>query len=434
MFKPRSKSSGRSPSRSFKDEEKPINVYTDEEIVDSANKNEKKLERIEILSDLTNELDKPRICGENLDGIVSNLIKKYSENERSSSASNIFLNLNTCRDRVNISPPNNLSILKKKKIDLDRLAKLQRIFASIPVFSNAKDFTIRDLLNGLNHICEGLGFEVNSNEFEILLFGKLGPKIKSAIKAYQHDSLPDLYKTLLNLYDQDYSKKEAFSAIMNCKKNFSSLHEFTEHILHLLSLSQKSLDEQSRLFVHSLEGVFPPRITEKINDFVETFETLNNGDHPLLPNIVDMVYKYKGEIDAFMSKGQKSKAMVFNVLQTEDDNGDKLERFCTICQRSGHDNAACFKTKTCQNCYKTGHIDKYCKSEKFCSICQRKGHVASSCFSRCRLCNEKSHKSVECPKYKGQEPSQEPCSKCLAAMFIKLYHPSSKCKSFNTKN
>ena len=48
MFKPRSKSSGRSPSRSFKDEEKPINVYTDEEIVDSANKIEKKLERIEI--------------------------------------------------------------------------------------------------------------------------------------------------------------------------------------------------------------------------------------------------------------------------------------------------------------------------------------------------------------------------------------------------
>jgi len=94
------------------------------------------------------------------------------------------------------------------------------------------------------------------------------------------------------------------------------------------------------------------------------------------------------------------------------------ERCCIICEKPGHENNNCFKTKTFQNCFKQGHIDKYCKLEKFCSSCNRKGHIATSCFTRCHLCNEQSHQLVQCPKNKGQEPSQETCSKSLSSMFV----------------
>ena len=440
MFKPRSKSIGRSPSRSFSSERKEqLEKYNTSD--DLSNENDDsplldetdKLERIGILSDFTNELDKKTICGNNLDIIVKNMFDKYNTNSKSNTASQIFLSLNKCRDRVNISPPKNLSSTKKK-IDIDRLSKYQRIFANVPVFDNAQEFSIRDLLCNLNQICEGLGFEVNRNEFEILLNQKLSAKIKTAIRSYNVSSLEDFYNTLINIYDRDYTKREAFSALMNNKKSYNNLKDFTEEILKLLTLSQKDIEEQAKIFVHACENVIPTRIFEKVVDYVDTFESLNEGKHPLLPNIIDILYKHNKEIDAYLGKTHKSKANTFNMLQTTDDGSINQERFCTICEKPGHENNNCFKTKTCQNCFKQGHIDKYCKKEKFCSSCNRKGHIATSCFTRCRLCNEQSHQSVQCPKYKGQEPSQEPCSKCLNSMFIKLYHPSSKCKSFSSKN
>ena len=120
MFKPRSKSIGRSPSRSFSSERKEqLEKYNTSD--DLSNENDDsplldetdKLERIGILSDFTNELDKKSICGNNLDIIVKNIFDKYNTNNKSNTASQIFLSLNKCRDRVNISPPKNLSSTKK---------------------------------------------------------------------------------------------------------------------------------------------------------------------------------------------------------------------------------------------------------------------------------------------------------------------------------
>ena len=47
--------------------------------------------------------------------------------------------------------------------------KLQRVFANIPVFKNDTDFTIRELLNGLNAITENLGFDMTETEYQLIL-------------------------------------------------------------------------------------------------------------------------------------------------------------------------------------------------------------------------------------------------------------------------
>jgi len=149
---------------------------------------ESNLERIGVLSKLTNELDKKQICGSNLDIIVKNIFDKYYKQNKSDTASQIFLSLNKCRDHVNISPPKNLSSTKTK-IDIDGLSKNQWIFQNIPIFDNAQEFSIHDLLCNLNQICEGLGFEVNRNEFEILLNQKLSAKTKTATRLYCSDKI-----------------------------------------------------------------------------------------------------------------------------------------------------------------------------------------------------------------------------------------------------
>ena len=347
MFKPRSKSIGRSPSRSFNSERKEqLEKYKTSD--DLSNENDDnplldetdKLERIGILSDFTNELDKKSICGNNLDIIVKNIFDKYNTNDKSNTASQIFLSLNKCRDRVNISPPKNLSSTKKK-IDIDRLSKYQRIFNNIPIFNNAQEFSIRDLLCNLNQICEGLGFEVNRNEFEILLNQKLSAKVKTAIRSYNVSSLEDFYNTLINIYGQDYTKREAFSSLMNNKKSYNNLKDFIEDILKLLTLSQKDIEDHAKIFFHACEDVIPPRVQEKLIDYVDTFESFNEGKHPLLPNIIDILYKYKVEINAYLGNTHKSKAHTLNMLQNTEDCSTNQERFCIICQKSGHENKNC---------------------------------------------------------------------------------------------
>ena len=164
MFTPRSKSIGCSPSRSFSSKRKEqLEKYNTSD--DLSNENDDnplldekdKLERIGVLSDFTNELDKKSICGNNLDIIVKNIFDKYNMQNKSNTTSQIFLSLNKCWDRVNISLPKNLSSTKNK-INIDCLSQYQRIFANIPIFNNPQEFSIYDLLCKLNQSCEGFGF------------------------------------------------------------------------------------------------------------------------------------------------------------------------------------------------------------------------------------------------------------------------------------
>ena len=86
MFKPRSKSIGRSPSRTFSSERKEqLEEHNALELSNPDNPDnpsavdDSKLERIEILSELTNELDKKQICGD-----------KYTTQDKSQTASYFF--------------------------------------------------------------------------------------------------------------------------------------------------------------------------------------------------------------------------------------------------------------------------------------------------------------------------------------------------------
>ena len=395
-----------------------------------------KLEKMNTLGELSSELDKKRIDGHNLDRIMKDLFEQYStEKEKiDNMVSERFLMLNTCRSHKELEPPANLKTTNKT-VDLDKLTKLQRVFQNIPIFANDKNYTVRELLNGLNGIVENLGFQISEAEYELILNQKLSPRVKNAVRGYKHENLKGLFTNLLNLYDCSETRHEAFSALVNQRNKFTNLHDFMEENLRLLSLSRKNSDQQSQLFVHSVEHILPKRILEKLLEFLDSYEMIHSGKFPELPVLVDFIYKFRQEIDGHMAKTYKSSK--YNFVQTnesgdeEETKGDsQVSKICGFCNKPGHSTEQCFKTKTCTRCNTQGHIERYCKKQRVCKKCGKTGHSVSNCFIRCRLCNSPLHGAVTCDVYYNTEPSQVECMKCANKLFIKLYHPANKCKSF----
>ena len=262
LFKSRSKSTGRSPSRSMLDingslEDMLVLDKTEVESTEQKNTDiDQDWERINILADFTTQLDEKKIDGQKLNKTVENLFKIYgTEHREKLEALDRRFNITPVRLGNSISPPVNLKGVLRRTVDLDRLSKLQRLFQPIPIFTNSAEFSIRELLSSINNIVESLGFELSEQEFKLLLSQKLSPRIKTIIKDHQSDSIESIYNTLLNLYDLSESKREAISCLVNNKTKPLNLRSFIEETLRLLALSLKSPSQQEQLFIHSLESV-----------------------------------------------------------------------------------------------------------------------------------------------------------------------------------
>ena len=396
-----------------------------------------KLEKMNTLGELSSELDKKKIDGHNLDRIMKDLFEQYStEKEKiDTMVSERFLMLNTCRSHKELEPPANLKTTNKT-VDLDKLTKLQRVFQNIPIFTNDKNYTVRELLNGLNGIVENLGFQISEAEYELILNQKLSPRVKNAVRGYKHENLKGLFTNLLNLYDCSETHHEAFSALVNQKNKFINFHDFMEENLRLLSLSRKNPDQQSQLFVHSVENILPKRIFEKLIDFLDKYEVIHQGKYPDLPLLVDFIYKFRQEINEHMEKTYKGSKYNFVQTNESDDENEtekdsQVSKICNVCNNTNHSTEQCFKTKTCELCNYKGHIGRYCKKQLTCDKCGKFGHSVSNCFVRCKFCNSPLHGAVNCDVYPNLGyTSQVECMKCANKLFIKLYHPTNKCNSF----
>lgn len=369
-------------------------------------------DRIRALGQVTDELDKAKIDGDVLDETLKNLFDKYRK-EMTKTAPSFDANkvlFANCRNNKDIVPPTCLTD-NTKRSDLDRISKLQRLFTTVPTYTNTEGYSIREFLQSMNSVVENLGFDVSEKEFEMLLLGRLAPSVKTIMSTYRTDSLESLYGNLMNLYDLSESRKDAFSSLVNHKGKYATLRAYIEDTLRLLALSGKSSQNQSQLFIHSLENVLPVRINDKLTDFCESYEALNHR-YPSLPQMVDYICRYKTEIDKeFTKRMGKDNSRSYNFNQTEEPkkaDKEKTEKYCNTCLKSNHNTSQCFKTSQCPNCHKVGHGAQWCPEKRpTCTKCGRFGHESSNCSSRCRLCNSKLHTSVTCPKYPGIEPVQQ---------------------------
>ena len=164
-----------------------------------------------------------------------------------------------------ISPPTDLKKVYKKTVDLDRQSKLQWLFQPIPIFINSSEFSIRELLSSINNIVESLGFDISEQEFKLKITNQTLLKVFII-----------LFLTFMTCRNQ---------SLVNNKSKPLNLQSFIEETLCLLALSLKSPSQQAPLFIHSLESILPPCIT----DYCDQVKSIT-GNLPNLTNLVDFLY------------------------------------------------------------------------------------------------------------------------------------------------
>ena len=386
-------------------------------------------DRIRALGEVTSHLDKKEVSGEVLDQAIKTLFDKYSQEKDKNKNDPTLSALFGCKVNHGITPPENCLSRSSKRTDLDRFQKLQRIFATVPIFTNGDTYSVRDFLQSMNSLVESLDFQISEKEFEILLLGRLAPNIRSVMNLHRTDSLESLYANLCNLYDMSESCLSALSEIMKCTKNkFSSLRTYLEEILRLIGLSGKSKEQESQLLLFSMDLFLPERVKWRLRDYTDQYESVNST-YPPLPLIINFVHRYRSDIDQELAK--KGKERSYNMVEApepvrfEREDRDKL--VCKECKKPGHNADSCYRLARCTKCSKMGHTEKICRNYVNCSKCGRQGHSIENCTARCRLCNNIDHISVICPIYPGQEPLKSYCLNCMKKNSLKLFHPSSQC-------
>ena len=341
--------------------------------------------------------------------------------------------LPTSGRKYDIKPPQGLKS-STAPINLNRMQALTRVFGPIPVFSNSDQFTVRELLEGLNAQVRRLGGSISLQEYEIILDSKLSPRVKSCLAAYHSESLSAIYSNLLNLFSAEASKREAFAQIVKQgKSKFTTLRAFTEETMRLLSLTQENEEQKSKYFIYALGEFLPPRLAEKVMDMVKANESLYNGKPPSLQRTLDLIFDHKEEIDQYLAKSkEKVRYNVVEVQETVTNTGN--EKTCSVCSKVGHTSETCYRNEVCKKCDTRGHISRWCRNPKrdLCHRCDEVGHTSKTCNKGkpCRLCNDMAHSAVMCGTYPGVEPCRAPCSMCQNRLFIKLFHPERLCVVF----
>ena len=213
-------------------------------------------ERVKAVGEVTGLLEKSKIKGEELDNAIKEVFDKYvSELQPYRSFDTSF----GCRTNKDLVPPPCLSE-KSTSSNLDRISKIQRVFNSVPMFTNEDFYSIRDFLTSLNLLTTNLGFPLSKVEFEMALLGRIAPKVRAVLNSHKTEGLDSLYVNLLNLYDRSETRMEAFANLVSNKGKYNCFRTYLEETLRLISLSGKSKQQESQLLLHSLDMVLPLRI------------------------------------------------------------------------------------------------------------------------------------------------------------------------------
>lgn len=72
-------------------------------------------------------------------------------------------------------------------------------------------------------------------------------------------------------------------------------------------------------------------------------------------------------------------------------------KYCSLCDKVGHEDSVCNSTKKCKLCLKIGHPSQLCKSDKWCKYCKETTHFSGECdeqrYFTCNLCGADGRKN-----------------------------------------
>lgn len=248
-------------------------------------------------------------------------------------------------------------------VDVRRLQLLTKIFDAVPIFNNAVGYTVEELLVSLNLYAGQLKGSLNSSELKILLFSKLSPQVLCSIERYGDKSLKEIYHWLMNMYSSEPTQHEAINLIVEGKVKHNSLLSFTEYTMKLLNVTKWSDSMKSNLLVNGLKYILKPKMYEKVLDFCLAYEWFHSGNSPSVQQLLEYVFTFKTEIDAFLS-GQNVPVASVDAVDHSAGPGNSQpakKKACRICKKTNHHVQSCYWRNPCHKCGFRGCKFGYCK-------------------------------------------------------------------------
>ena len=302
-------------------------------------------------------------------------------------------------------------------------------FANIPIFESHHD--IRSLLEALNYAVNDANMKLTERLFKSILLSKLSHNVRKSVGNTDDKTVGQLYDILLSLYDVSETPKKAVSMLFSLKGS-ERIKTFNEWILEarrLLHLTGQSLADQAQSFIIALSNIVPEQILWKIEEYIHSYKRKHGNIYPSVEHVSAFVAPFRDHIDEYiMNQSKASKLKIRNVEAyvpqsfegippNPPSDGFRID-ICSYCNKRGHSQ---------ENCFKKMRDESQGARKKICGACGREGHATEKCRSRCRMCNDFSHTSPECPIYVGQIPTQDKCPACFAKIHLNLYHPLEKC-------
>ena len=266
-----------------------------------------------------------------------------------------------------IQVPNNLTSNDARETtseSLERLIKIDKIFQSIPVFSNDGEISIRAFLHSLVSTCNYSTVLLSPKEYVRLVWSKLSSELHFELQAENFTTAEQLHTVLLDTFDiMSERDSDAWSLLQSLEPSatLDCIDSFLKEANRVRELCSGTMEMKSRLFVISLKKFLPTRLKLMINDkqLEQPGEVL---DWDCLTNFARV---HRGEIDDHLLLiGQPGSPSTDSVaVGSAGTRRSPTEVRCSYCRKLGHSRSTCFKLMNCEICNRLGHPTKHCRKK-----------------------------------------------------------------------
>ena len=266
-----------------------------------------------------------------------------------------------------IQVPNNLissDAHETTSESLERLIKIDKIFQSIPVFSNSGEYGIRVFLHSMVTCCNYSTVQLSEKEYVRLVWSKLSSELHFELQAENITTAEQLHTVLLDTFDMMSERDhDAWSLLQSLEPSatLDCIDSFLREAKRVRELCSGTKEMKARLFCISLKNFLPTRLKQMINDK----QLEHHGEVLDWDCLTNFARVHRGEIDEHLLLiGQPGSPSTDSVaVGSAGTRRSPTEVRCSYCRKLGHSRSTCFKLMKCEICKHVGHPTKLCRKK-----------------------------------------------------------------------
>ena len=267
-----------------------------------------------------------------------------------------------------IQVPNNLissDAHETTSESLERLIKIDKIFQSIPVFSNSGEYGIRVFLHSMVTCCNYSTVQLSEKEYVRLVWSKLSSELHFELQAENITTAEQLHTVLLDTFDiMSERDHDAWSLLQSLEPSatLDCIDSFLREAKRVQELCPGTKETKARLFCISLKNFLPARLELILAD--KQLE-LAHGEVLGWDFLTSWSRVHRVEIDEHLLLiGQPGSPSTDSVaVGSAGTRRSPTEVRCSYCRKLGHGRSTCFKLMNCEICNRLGHASKHCRKK-----------------------------------------------------------------------